>query len=173
MLLPRPKRKSRVKQKYRRPGTVLLRHCLLLLYLIRLDWKPLSQSAMEEPVSAPPSEPEPEPEPSVAPSEPVAQPDPLPREPTDGSLEPPVQSEATGPAVQPDPIPREPSIAPAAQTNSVPPEPETVPPAPPVERARKKRKLEEVGFENSTYFKIRTIVKNLRPSFVQVNLFSR
>jgi hypothetical protein len=130
---------------------------------------------VEEPVSAPPSEPEHEP--TVGTSEPVAQPAPLPRESTGASVEPAAQPDAgqpeptaapTAPAAQPDPLPRESSVTPAAQTNSVPAAQETVHPVPPVERVRKKRKLEEVGFENSTYYKIRTIVKNLRPSFVQV-----
>ncbi|KAJ0963782.1 hypothetical protein J5N97_028904 [Dioscorea zingiberensis] len=47
-------------------------------------------------------------------------------------------------------------------------EPKPPPPAPP-QGENKKRKADDVGdFQNSSYFKIRTIVKDLRPFFVQL-----
>nr|CAD1844845.1 unnamed protein product [Ananas comosus var. bracteatus] len=60
----------------------------------------------------------------------------------------PPQPEAPAPT----PAPAEPPPLPAA---AAPPEPKT-----------KKRKLEDAGFHNSAYFKIRTIVKDLRPLFL-------
>ncbi|XP_072986796.1 uncharacterized protein [Typha latifolia] len=68
-----------------------------------------------------------------------------------------------------------PSIPRAEQESiaAAPPEPQapqSMAAAAPVEEETrvKKRKLEDLGFHNSIYFKIRTVVKDLRPLFVEV-----
>ncbi|KAG8059969.1 hypothetical protein GUJ93_ZPchr0002g23032 [Zizania palustris] len=71
---------------------------------------------------------------------------------------PPPAPEATATATAMDTVVAEQKVSPTA------PQPDV--PAPPA--AAKKRKLEEVGFHTSAYYKIRAAVADLRVRFVQV-----
>jgi hypothetical protein len=80
------------------------------------------------------------------------------------------------------PPPPPPSVEPAAAAgpdqkvvhpSPLVPQPDAAPPAPALAPApapaTRKRKLEDVGFHNSDYHKIRAVVADLRVRFVQVN----